>query len=642
MDSQKAPIEVYGDYLEYRTKANQVVTKGRAYIKYRDMHIAADNIQSNTKNEDIFAQGNVNFWKGYDQTTGDLMVYNMKNGKGWVRNATIKRNRNYFAARDVYLSPKYSLARDIMQTTCENASSPHYRIMAREVEIYPGHRMTMKDLRLKWKSATLYRKVADESNLEEKEKFFHTRQGVSQIDGFYFKFNTNLDLGPRVTGIFNYDYFERRGYGFGFSGSYKYSDRSNGSVSIYRLDETVRQHSNTQINLTNNYQMSNGDNVSTSFNYTGDKVAGYAEAQALNTLLNYATRIKFMNVSLNASKFFDLDGEKNTLSDGYQILNRVPEVNLTFPAVTMPLLPITMNVSGMLARYEEGTLKELKKTSKNDMRSSFSAPTVRWGRRFELTPSYNYERSSYSEGTSRETGATAVRASHIFSKTMRAEFNYNISTQKGKSPFQFDYQNTTDIFGTRLAIAENTWSLNPINFSYNRVSQQLEQIYWDYSLRSEQDAYRNWEFFLRRDYIPDAVPFGKMSMTKIKPSNMNVRYRLASALWSFDTNITYPHQYRRITNTSMNYQITIRPEWQINFNSSYNHLDRRFSPLNLSFVKDLHCWEARAEWNQERKEFWLELYLKAYPEDPGRFKYGADTHKLEAKFAAFDQITQRQ
>lgn len=63
IDSQKHPVEIYGDYLEYRTKAEQVITKGKAYIAYQDMKISADNIQANTATEDIFAQGNVNFGK---------------------------------------------------------------------------------------------------------------------------------------------------------------------------------------------------------------------------------------------------------------------------------------------------------------------------------------------------------------------------------------------------------------------------------------------------------------------------------------------------------------------------------------------------------------------------------------------------
>ena len=96
VDTQKYPVEVYGDYLEYRTKEEQVITKGKAYISYQDMKISGDNIQANTGTEDIFAQGNVDFWKGYDQVSGDFIVYNMKTGKGWMRNAEVRKSRNYF------------------------------------------------------------------------------------------------------------------------------------------------------------------------------------------------------------------------------------------------------------------------------------------------------------------------------------------------------------------------------------------------------------------------------------------------------------------------------------------------------------------------------------------------------------------
>jgi hypothetical protein len=346
-------------------------------------------------------------------------------------------------------------------------------------------------------------------------------------------------------------------------------------------------------------------------------------------------------MSVTANKFYDLDGDNYTLDNGYQLLNRLPELNFSFPAYTFPVLPLTMNFSGMYGHYEEGALNDKKDTEKKDFRFSFTVPTVQVHPRFSLTPSYNFQKSFYSGGIERENGTTMVRANHTFSKMANMEFNYNISTSKGKSPFQFDSFTSTDIFSTRLRFAENSWSFNPINFNYNRVSSRMEQVYWDFSRRSRSDAYRNWEFFVRRDYIPDPVAISKMDLTKLTPGNLNMRYRMSSNLWSFDTSVTYPHEYGRITDTSFNYRAVIRPLWQVTTSGHYSHLNKKFSPLTIGITRDLHCWEARAEYNHERKEFWLEFYLKAYPSDTGRFRYGADNNKLEAKLAAYDQLTDR-
>jgi len=644
MDTQKFPIEVYGDYLEYRTKANQVVTKGNAFIAYKDLKIRADTVQANTKNEDIFAQGQVEFWKGYDQTTGDLMVYNMKTGKGWMREAMVRRNRNFFKAKEAYLSPAYSKATDIVQSTCDRVDCPHYKIRAGSVEMVPGHHMTMEDLKFRWRGKTLYSRGMDRSSLVKKEaKLFNTRQGSSAIDGFYFKFMSDLVVNEAIRGDFTYDYFQKRGYGFGFNGSYTGKGQSNGTLSLYNLQETIRNHTNLQLNLTHNYRFQRYGSLSTSVAYTGDKTGETPENQDMNVQMNYSTQLKFAGVNITASKFIDVDGSKYTFDDGYQVLNRIPEVNLTFPAMTMPLLPISMNMTGMFGKYEERQAdKSIKTTEKKDLRSAFSSPTVKVNRRFDFTPTYNYEKNWYSDGFTRESGNTMVRAAHRFSKSTNAEFNYNLATQKGNSPFRFDSSTQLDMFSTRVRIAEGPWTLNPINFNYDRKLQQLQQIYWDYSLRSLPTAYHNWEFFLRRDYTaPPDISFTRFNLTTLRPGNMNMRYRFASNLWSFDTSMTWPHEYGRVTNTSMNYRITIRPLWQINTNGNYNHLTRKFSPLTLGLIRDLHCWEARAEYNLERKEFWVEFYLKAYPEDAGRFRYGADTNRLEAKFAAWDQMTQK-
>lgn len=641
IDTQKFPVVIHGDYLEYRTKAEQIITKGKAYISYQDMKISAENIQANTKTEDIFAQGNVDFWKGYDQTTGDFMVYNMRSGEGWMRDAAIRKNRNFFSATDVYVSPSYSIAHNVMQTTCDNTDHPHYRITAGKIETYPGHSMTLDNLRLKWKSKSLYHKAHDYSQFEEKEKFFHTRQGVSQIDGMYFKFTSDLKVNESITGRASIDYFERRGSGYGFNGNWTTGDRSNGSIYVYSLDESKRNHTNTQVNLTHNYRFSTGETLSTSVNYTGDQYVGQGENQDLSVQLSYRPVFKMMNVNVTANKFFDLDGDRYTLDNGYQILNRLPEINFSLPSYTTPGLPLTVNFSGMYGSYEEGSLSEKKNTEKKDFRFSFSVPTVQVHERFDLTPSYNFQKSFYSGGIERENGSTMVRANHRFSKVTSMEFNYNVSTSKGKSPFQFDSFTSTDVVSSRLRFNENSWTFNPINFNYNRVRSRLEQVYWDYSRRSRTDAYRTWEFFIRRDYTPDQASLKKMDLTRLTPGNTNVRYRLASNLWSFDTSLTYPHEYGRVTNTSFNYRAIIRPLWEVSTSGNYNHINQKFSPLTIGIVRDLHCWEARAEYNLERKEFWVEFYLKAYPEDAGRFRYGMEDNKLEAKLAAYDQMTQR-
>jgi len=641
IDTQKFPVEIYGDYLEYRTKAEQIVTKGKAYIAYQDMKISAENIQANTKSEDIFAQGKVDFWKGYDQTTGDFLAYNMKSGEGWMRDAEIRKNRNFFKAKDVYVSPKYSVAHDMMQTTCDDTEHPHYRLISKKIETYPGKSMTLEGLRAKWKGKTIYHKGRDYSEYKNREKFFHTRQGTSSIDGIYFKFSTDLMVNEQLSGKFNADMFERRGNGFGFNGTYSGGEKGNGSLYFYQLNESKRNHTNTQMNLTHNYTFSGGETLGTSLVYSGDQYTGQAENQDLTVQVNYRPVLNFMTMNVVANKFYDLDGDEYDQDNGYQLLNRLPEINFTLPVFTTPGVPLSFNFSGMYGRYEEGRLDDTSETEKKDARVSVTVPTIQVHERFDLTPSYNLQKSYYSGGISRENGSTMVRANHKFSNVTNLEFNYNISTSKGESPFQFDSFTNTDVFSTRLRFSENSWTFNPINFNYNRVRSRLEQVYWDYSRRSRQDAYRNWEFFIRRDYVPDDVSLGKMDMTKFTPGNMSARYRLASNLWSFDTSITYPHEYQRITNTSFNYQATIRPLWAVTASGNYNHLNEKFSPLTVGLVRDLHCWEARAEYNHERKEFWIEFYLKAYPEDTGRFRYGMEDNKLEAKLAAYDQLTQR-
>ncbi len=644
VDSQKYPVEVYGDYLEYRTKDEQVIAKGKAYISYQDMKISGDNIQANTATEDIFAQGNVDFWKGYDQVSGDFIVYNMKTGKGWMRNAEVKKSRNYVKADDVYISPEHSVAHNIMQTTCDNIDHPHYRIEAKLLESYPGHSMTMEGLKAKWKGKTIfYQKVNHSQAKNNKGKFFTIRQGSSSIDGYYVKLATDLMVNEYLTGKLNYDWYEKRGYGYGFNGTYSIPhDNGNGSLYYYSLNETKRGHYNKQLNLSYNLTFKSGESLSTTINYTGDKYNGQAENQDMTITAMFRPVLKFINMTININKFFDIDKDKYILDKAYQFVNRLPEINFSLPAWTAPFIPLTFNFSGMYGHYEESEGTGKKDTEKKDGRVAVSVPTIEVNPKFTVSPSYTLEKSFYTGGVERENGNTMVRASQKFSKVSSLEFNYNISTSKGRSPVKFDNVTSVDQTSTRLRFAEDTWILNPLNFNYNRATRRLEQVYWDYTRRSRTDAYRSWEFFMRRDYVVDEnTPLSKINFGAIKPNNFNARYRMSTDYWSFDTSITIPNQYKKITTTSFNYSTVIRPLWELGTSGTYNNLTHKMSPLTLTLKRDLHCWEAKAEYNHERKEFWIEFYLKAFPNDSGRFNYGMDDNKLTAKLAAYDQIAQR-
>ncbi len=640
IDTQKHPVEIQGDYLEYKTKSNQVITKGNAYITYQDMRISADTIQANTETEDIFAQGNVDFWKGYDQTKGDFVVYNMKKGEGWLRDTKVINKRQIFTAKDAYLSPSYNIAHDITQTTCDH-DNPHYCIKASKMENRPNKDMNLEGLKLKWGAKTLYTKAYDNSTAKKENKFFKTRQGVSSVDGQYFKFTTDIMLNEHMSGVVNLDYFEKRGTGFGASGRYKLGERGNGSIYFYNLNESKKGHTNVQTSISHNQNFVGGENLALNLNYTGDQYSGMAENQDLTVQLNFRPVLNFMTMSITANKFYDLDKDRYTADDGYTILNRLPEINFSFPAYKTPYVPLTMAFSGMYGKYEEGTLKDIKDTEKKDGKMSFTVPTVEVNDRFNFTPSYNFQKSFYSNGTERENGSTMVRATHKFSNVANLDFNYNISTSKGKSPFYFDNVTSTDLTSTRIRFSENSWTLNPINFNYNRVAKRLEQVYWDYTKRSSTTGHKNWEFFLRQDYAPKKASLSDISLSDIKPGNLSGRYRVSTNLWSFDTNITFPRDQGRITNTSFNYSTVIRPLWAVSTSGSYNHITNKFSPLTIGLVRDLHCWEARAEYSHEREEFWIEFYLKAFPGDKGRFRYGMDDNKLQAKIAAYDQLSQR-
>jgi LPS-assembly protein len=59
-----------------------------------------------------------------------------------------------------------------------------------------------------------------------------------------------------------------------------------------------------------------------------------------------------------------------------------------------------------------------------------------------------------------------------------------------------------------------------------------------------------------------------------------------------------------------------RYKFSIEFRHSYDYFDGKFILRDLTFVKDLHCWESRFVYSDWRKEWRLSFTLKAFPQQP--------------------------
>ncbi|NLM16360.1 MAG: LPS-assembly protein LptD [Candidatus Riflebacteria bacterium] len=640
MDTQKFPVEVQCDYLEYKIDTQQVIAKGNAFVTYQDMQIKADTVQADVKEEQIFAEGDVDFWKGYDRIKGSVVSYNMKTGKGHIKEAKIIKNMEVIEADEIYLSPERSEALNISHTTCDREPEPHYQLRADKIEIRAGDSMLIENMKAKWHGKTLLSLSEYTSSLKEKKKkFFSAKVGTSNIDGIYLKFSSDLEVNNYVSGVLLADFFQKRGEGVGFRGNYSTpGNKITGNIYVYTLNERNRD----RISTSGSISFSTAGSLSGNIQYNAEKLPGYSENQDLTLSLNYRPKFNLLpNMQINATKFFDLDGGKYTLDNNYQILNKMPEVSFSLPTLKHKALPLSFNISGMYGRYEEGPLSALETTQKISGNLRATTPPVKIDQSFVLTPSYSYDASSYSNGESRQNSNTMLRANWNLSKEGTLDMSYNLSKSYGKSPFRFDSSTSTDSISGSLRFNKNNWTFNPLNITYNRLRGRLEQIYWDYSRRSPKDAYRSWEFFIRRDYDAGNIRFSNLTLSDIKPTNLNMRYRMAGELWSFDTSVTVPHALGRISNTSLNYKTVIRPLWEISLTTNYNNISKKFSPLRVGLIRDLHCWEAKAEYNHERQEFWMEFYLKASPEDSGRFSYGIDDNRLRMKIASYDQLLDR-
>ena len=63
--------------------------------------------------------------------------------------------------------------------------------------------------------------------------------------------------------------------------------------------------------------------------------------------------------------------------------------------------------------------------------------------------------------------------------------------------------------------------------------------------------------------------------------------------------------------------------WELRVGHTYDRASDKLVLQELSIVKDLHCWEAKFNYNDFRKESRLTFTLKAFPDQPIGFVSGS-------------------
>jgi len=144
------PIEVNGDQVEFFPKEKKVVGKGNITIDYEGIRLTCDNITVYTETKDSEAEGNVVLKTPGAELKGEKVNYNFGSKTGVILKASADSGGWYAFGEKIELlaNSAYKII-DGYITSC-NRHKPHYKIVAKNVTIYPStNKVVAKDVTVK-------------------------------------------------------------------------------------------------------------------------------------------------------------------------------------------------------------------------------------------------------------------------------------------------------------------------------------------------------------------------------------------------------------------------------------------------------------------------------------------------------------
>jgi len=329
--------------------------------------------------------------------------------------------------------------------------------------------------------------------------------------------------------------------------------------------------------------------------------------------------------------YIDTDRDIFTGDRNHEYLEKQPEVTLSLKSRDMGWF--TLNSAFGAARYREARYisetTDLREFTAERYNANFSGTrSIQMGFGSRLSLLGGVEQYLYSPGDARyvlrEEVDLRTDLGGFFSNSAR----YKRSYSEGNTPFFFD------IVG-----------VNQENVSDTVTLYYQDKIRWvtscGYNFRS--DLYN--DLITTLTVKPDPRLEGSAS-TGYDINNSIYRDLVLRAFvspwekisWTWDSVHDINNNLFKSANSRIAAEIgeDWRYKFKVEFRHSYDYFTGGFILRDLTFVKDLHCWETRFVYSDWRKEWRLSFTLKAFPEQPvgwgagerGYFLEGFSTDKL--------------
>lgn len=243
------------------------VAVGGVRLVQGETEIRADRLRYAVSEDTVYFDGNVVMIEGDERVAGSSLRYNLETQSGTLEEARVSYTVEGLADPVHLLGPLVDLApgqvvvHDGILTTCLPLSSPGYYLQSRRIDIYPGDRIVVRNVRFVESGITLfYWPYVSISLREGRPRRINLPEiGHNSRDGWYARYVHPYDGPGDGYGEAVFEVAQLRGVGVGVDHTYRDAPGSKGSFSAYRLANRATGHDDLALTLEESFPV--GDNL---------------------------------------------------------------------------------------------------------------------------------------------------------------------------------------------------------------------------------------------------------------------------------------------------------------------------------------------------------------------------------------------
>lgn len=643
LKTDQLPVELWGDFVEYRQKENIISGRGNIRIKQGDTELMCQEFAYHLDKKIIFIQGEMLWKQGPAEIRGRDGEYDSILRRGKIFSAKVKAPPWYITAGKLeQLGPKEFLMFDADVTSCD-LPKPHYFVHTPRAKMVLDKKVVSFNNLVYFDNFPTFYWPFFYRSLAPRHYSLEIQPGQGAREGFFLKNIFGYPLTEHTYGKLYLDYFSRLGWGKGLEYNYNLAERVKGSFFVYQIKENEKATDTGVVTKTSNRWTARFyHNQSFNKNLVGILNMNYFSDDTFNKLYNqgdwnWRTQELRSSGSLSSSRpltisrlTVDRIDVWDTTSNKFVVQSlSAPQFSFVTQPIKKTFLPFFYSLSFRAANNFQRSEDFYRQSMQGNLNLTNS---FRLTRRVTLTPAFGFSEDWSNQKTRLD--RTDTYESRYFTQLnwrtrvapwLDVDLAHNFR-QKLETKSELEDDPDRGIEENRLALATNSIWLNAGNFRFRTG--------YDFR-RAKGESIEDWRKKL--EPLSEVFQFSPTKRVNLYFSHSYNIFLHRVAFMESEISLgektknyffwgnSYQGSQAGQLGTRLGVNFWLTRGWQIQFSNRYDvfYAGKRIDNFNeiereIKVYRDLHCWEINAYVRQRAaagvvplaREFWVNINLK--------------------------------